>query len=140
MKIRLGVLAALVLMSCSTQEKSAQKPFSSADVGREMTAYTVMVAKARLVQRKCPELEMSFKALLAATEKYPAMQRISAGNNATAEIENSIDKTAVVDGITQFEAANGLRGADQKAFCRFGHEQIAKKTETGRLLQLKKAL
>ncbi|WP_240532549.1 DUF5333 family protein [Agrobacterium albertimagni] len=126
-----GLVCLLSLTACSTSSE-APKPAASPAIEEAFFDYTLEVGKARLLQRKCPELAMNFDGLMAELRSRPQLARSQARLSA-----DSIDKGRLADAIDRFEKQNGLYRADKSAYCAFGKKQIAAKTRTGRLLQLR---
>ncbi|QRF52171.1 hypothetical protein D4A92_12345 [Rhizobium rosettiformans] len=126
-----GLVCLLSLTACSTSSE-APKPAASPAIEEAFFDYTLEVGKARLLQRKCPELAMNFDGLMAELRSRPQL----AGSQGRLSAD-SIDKGRLADAFDRFEKQNGLYRADQSAYCAFGKKQIAAKTRTGRLLQLR---
>lgn len=127
-----SVLVCLLALTGCSVSTEAPKPAASPDLEEAFFDYTLEIGKARLLQRKCPELALDFDGLMAEVRSRPELSgshtRISA---------DSIDKGRLAEAFDRFEKQNGLYRAEQSAYCAFGKKQIAAKTRTGRLLQLR---
>jgi hypothetical protein len=108
---------------------SASTPVDDAELGVAATEYSIEIAKARYIQRKCPALMMSFDGMMRELRSQPVLAQ--SGGKMT---EDMVDKARVLAAIDRFEAENGLRGASREAICEFGKHQIAEGTRTGGLL------
>lgn len=126
-----ALVCLLALTACSVSTE-APKPAASPDLEEAFFDYTLEIGKARLLQRKCPELALNFDGLMAEVRSRPELS----GSHARISAD-SIDKGRLAEAFDRFEKQNGLYRGDQSAYCAFGKQQIAAKTRTGRLLQLR---
>lgn len=131
------LVSPLLLSGCSSRASSGQMaaPVEDASFKAAATQYSIEVAKARYVQRKCPELVMSFDGLMAELRSYPVLAR-SGGKMS----EDSVDQAQVLAAINQFEAENSLRGQGQTEICAFGKRQMQAGTRTGKLLDFRQGI
>lgn len=131
-KMIASVLVSLLPLTACSVSTEAAKPAASPDLEEAFFDYTLEVGKARLLQRKCPELALNFDGLLAEVRSRPELSGSQARISA-----DSVDKGRLAEAFDRFEKQNGLYRANQTAYCAFGKKQIAAKTRTGRLLQLR---
>lgn len=126
------VLASLVaLAGCTTAPSRTDKFVTTNGFSDDATNYTMLISKARFLQRRCPdELQLSTSAMIDAMKAYPSIPK--AANRQA--YRDSIDMNAIARGIDDFEAAHGLRGAPRAAACKVGKDQIARGTAVGKLL------
>lgn len=125
----------LLISGCSHTPAAMAAPAGDdkAAFAAAATQYSIEVARARYVQRKCPTLMMSFDGLMRTLQSYPLLAR--PGGRMSEEV---VDKQQVIDAVDRFEEENGLRGLGQEQLCAFGERQIAEGTRTGQLLERRK--
>lgn len=131
--VLIGLCFLPLLSGCSPASRTPE-PEVDVAIKDAFFDFTLDVTKARAIQRKCPDLSLSFNGMMAELRARPNLAR----SHGLVK-ESDIDMNKLVAEVDRFEKSSGLDGATREQYCAFGSQQMDAKTVIGRMLEKKKS-